>query len=219
VEKIGGSIQVKDRIALLGMIGLAVAGTAGWVRQPNVTPAVPVATNTLFDQPLTSTHASTERPFRVTAAQRQPVQIARADQGYERARVADDDRPVMVEKQRSNKASAAIIGGSAAAGAAIGGLAGGGKGAVIGAVAGGAGGLVYDRMTHKKTVPAEEVIRDEEGLRRDTRPTATSAAIIGGSAAAGAAIGAATGGGKGAAIGAIAGGTGGLIYDRITRTK
>ena len=36
--------------------------------------------------------------------------------------------------------------------AAIGALAGGGKGAAIGALAGGAGGMVYDRATHKKRV-------------------------------------------------------------------
>jgi hypothetical protein len=46
-----------------------------------------------------------------------------------------------------------------------------------------------------------------------------SAAIIGGSAGAGAAIGALAGGGKGAGIGAIAGGVGGLIYDRKTAKK
>lgn len=57
-----------------------------------------------------------------------------------------------VVRKRSWKKSAAIVGGSAAGGAAIGALAGGGKGAAIGALAGGAGGLVYDRATHKKVV-------------------------------------------------------------------
>jgi hypothetical protein len=52
-----------------------------------------------------------------------------------------------------------------------------------------------------------------------SRPKKKSAAIIGGSAAAGAAIGALAGGGKGAAIGALAGGAGGLIYDRKTAKK
>lgn len=51
--------------------------------------------------------------------------------------------------QRPWTHSAAIIGGGAAAGAAIGGLSGGRKGAGIGALVGGAGGLIYDRMTHK----------------------------------------------------------------------
>lgn len=51
------------------------------------------------------------------------------------------------------------------------------------------------------------------------RSKAKSAAIIAGSAGAGAAIGAIAGGGKGAAIGAISGGTAGLIYDRTTANK
>jgi hypothetical protein len=45
-----------------------------------------------------------------------------------------------------------IIAGAAAAGAAIGGLSGGGKGAAIGAVTAGAGGYVYDRMTRRRGV-------------------------------------------------------------------
>jgi len=48
------------------------------------------------------------------------------------------------------------------------------------------------------------------------RPFSHSAAIVGGSAAGGAAIGAIAGGGKGAAIGALAGGAGGVGYDRLT---
>jgi hypothetical protein len=46
-----------------------------------------------------------------------------------------------------------------------------------------------------------------------------SAAIVVGSAGAGAAIGALAGGGKGAGIGALAGGVGGFIYDRMTAHK
>ena len=61
-------------------------------------------------------------------------------------------RPRYVVRRRSRAKSAAIIGGSAAAGAGIGALAGGGKGAGIGALAGGAAGLIYDRKTHKKVV-------------------------------------------------------------------
>jgi len=54
---------------------------------------------------------------------------------------------------------------------------------------------------------------------RSSRPFGHSAAIVAGSAGAGAAIGALAGGGKGAAIGALAGGAGGFIYDRITRNR
>ena len=63
--------------------------------------------------------------------------------------------PEYATKTRSKKKSAAIIGGSAAAGAAVGALAGGGKGAAIGAIAGGVGGLIYDRKTAKKREPVE----------------------------------------------------------------
>ncbi len=49
------------------------------------------------------------------------------------------------------------------------------------------------------------------------RSAGQSAAIIAGSAGAGAAVGALTGGTKGALIGAAIGGVGGLIYDRTTR--
>lgn len=46
-----------------------------------------------------------------------------------------------------------------------------------------------------------------------------SAVIVGGSAGAGAAIGAVSGGKKGAAIGAVSGGVAGLVYDMVTRNK
>ena len=45
------------------------------------------------------------------------------------------------------------------------------------------------------------------------------ALIVGGSAGAGAAIGAVAGGKKGAGIGALSGGVAGLVYDLVTRNK
>jgi hypothetical protein len=53
-------------------------------------------------------------------------------------------------QERSAGESVAIIGGSAAAGAVIGGLASGGKGAAIGAAVGGVGGLIVDRATRDR---------------------------------------------------------------------
>ena len=66
--------------------------------------------------------------------------------------------PVIVEqraepqlpKKRSWEKEALIIGGSAAAGAGIGALAGGKKGAGIGAASGGVAGLIYDLTTRNK---------------------------------------------------------------------
>src|SRR5947209_10747911 len=65
---------------------------------------------------------------------------------------------------------------------------------------------------------ASQATYSEPTVRRD-RSTGKSVAIVAGSAGAGAAIGALTGGGKGAAIGALAGGAGGFIYDRMTAHK
>jgi uncharacterized protein YcfJ len=81
------------------------------------------------------------------------VQVA-SHRKHQRAvsRRYSSERPHYVVRRRSKKKSLAIVGGSAAGGAAIGALAGGGKGAGIGAIAGGAGGFAYDRATHKKRV-------------------------------------------------------------------
>jgi hypothetical protein len=50
---------------------------------------------------------------------------------------------------RSWQKEAIIIGGSTAAGAGIGAIAGGKKGAAIGAISGGVAGLIYDMKTRK----------------------------------------------------------------------
>ena len=51
------------------------------------------------------------------------------------------------------------------------------------------------------------------------RSLGREALIVGGSAGAGAAVGAVAGGKKGAAVGAISGGVAGLVYDIVTRNK
>ena len=76
----------------------------------------------------------------------QPVtrsQTARRSVAYTPARTE-------VKQGRSWKKSALIIGGSAAGGAGVGAILGGGSGAKKGAVVGGIGGLVYDLATRNK---------------------------------------------------------------------
>ncbi len=67
-------------------------------------------------------------------------------------------------------------------------------------------------VEHRRVVHRRRVVTRK-------RPWKHSAAIVAGSAGAGAAIGALAGHGKGAAIGALAGGAGGLVYDRATAKK
>ena len=88
-------------------------------------------------------YGSDERYY---AGSRRPVRVVHR---YASAPVVE--REYYVDRRghrRSTKKSVAIVAGSAAGGAAIGALAGGGKGAGIGALAGGGAGFIYDRLTH-----------------------------------------------------------------------
>ncbi|HYO81690.1 MAG TPA: hypothetical protein VES20_09830 [Bryobacteraceae bacterium] len=215
--------MIQDRLLMFGVAGLAAVATAGWMRNP-----VPATAHALMPPVIQEVQAPMEilqEPAPVYAVRRAtPIRTRMMQERYpvqnvsstRRAPVAYDDREYRPQRrERSKMKSAAIIGGGAAAGAAIGGMAGGGKGAAIGAVGGGAAGLVYDRMTRDKDSRQDVAYRSS----RESRSTGKSAAIVGGSAAAGAAVGAAAGGGKGAAIGALGGGAAGYIYDRMTRNK
>ena len=87
-----------------------------------------------------------------TEAHYTPVMTRRRRRYLRRQRYYAASRPRYVVKRRSRAKSVAIVGGSAAAGAGIGALAGGPTGAGIGAIAGGTAGFIYDRKTHKKVV-------------------------------------------------------------------
>src|SRR4051794_22815910 len=139
--------MIQDRLILVGVAALSAVATAGWVRQtPDA--AAPQALN--FRNP--SAVDSEPLPLARTAAydtnsEAAPMVVRRvADDGYNGTtgpvqRVYDDRA---LTSKRSTGKSVAIVAGSAAAAAAIGGMAGGGKGAAIGAMTGGAGGYIYD---------------------------------------------------------------------------
>lgn len=67
-------------------------------------------------------------------------------------------------------------------------------------------------------VPAPEPAFQPQPTRHD-RSLRRQALIVGGSAAAGTAVGVVAGGGKGAAVGAVSGGIAGLVYDLLTKNR
>lgn len=85
-----------------------------------------------------------DRPYARPAVITQPVEVYRP-----RARAASYE-PRSIERPRSVKKSVAIIGGSTAAGAVVGGLVKGGKGAVIGGLLGGGAATVWDQVTRRR---------------------------------------------------------------------
>ena len=79
---------------------------------------------------------------------------------------------------------------------------------------------MQENATREQVAKAPAIVaRRAEPKHTNKRSWEKEALIIGGSAGAGTAIGAISGGKKGAGIGAAAGGVGGLIYDLMTREK
>jgi len=104
------------------------------------------------DSPYTAQPAVNNAPAAQDDTYVTPPQHARLRRAYYQAPSYSQptySQPV-VRQHRSMGKSVLIVAGSSAAGAGIGGLAGGKKGAGIGAIAGGIGGLIYDRMTANK---------------------------------------------------------------------
>src|ERR1700736_5912039 len=152
-----------------GVALLAVIAAGGWSRKPAPSQAVqPIQTATSYDaygQPVygaapapAASYASGgeadrqayyETDGRYYVGSRRPGRVVHQYQyAAAPAPVVERQREYYVDRRghrRSTGKSVAIVAGSAAGGAAIGAIAGGGKGAGIGALAGGGAGFIYDR--------------------------------------------------------------------------
>ena len=152
-------------IAVLAAVGFMGCSRQTEVAQPLLNPA-PATTSTYYDERARSmdvpTYSTVRSPVRTITTPPGPVYVEQQDDrrvSSERSAAYSDRGTTYresrttsrrVKRDRPFSHSAAIVGGSAGAGAVIGALAGGGKGAGIGALAGGGAGLVYDRLTHKR---------------------------------------------------------------------
>jgi hypothetical protein len=168
-------MNLRNGLLAGGVALLAVVAAVGWTRkapsqsQPVQATAYPAQAATSYDaygQPVYATAANGTASVpcvdantadrqayypadeRYYAGSRRPVRVVHQ---YVSAPAPVAEREYYVDRRghrRSTKKSVAIVAGSAAGGAAIGALAGGGKGAGIGALAGGGAGFIYDRLTH-----------------------------------------------------------------------
>ena len=135
---------------LLVLTGFIIVGLLGLSEPPNKPDPILVSMaegDASFDSPVTSAVLySDDKPSGLWTSGNMVNVVARRTRHRRR----------VVVRRRKFSHSAAIVGGSAAGGAAIGALAGGGKGAAIGALAAGGAGYIYDRKTHKKRVVVRE---------------------------------------------------------------
>jgi hypothetical protein len=149
-------------VALVALVGILAWGTRRTETGPQtlINPSASYPASAFDSQGLSpgaDLPAYASRPPVRVIEQQRPAVIERPRPRATQRAYADRSAgtayaPRRVVKERPFSHSAAIVGGGAGVGAAIGALAGGGKGAGIGALSGGAAGLVYDRLTHRKVV-------------------------------------------------------------------
>jgi hypothetical protein len=159
--------KTKNILLVLGFVLLATFGISGWLRrpagvdanaqQPLTDPRMQMQTDSGPSANLAPAATAPAAPMEAPMAPAPAAASERtwrrpADAAPESSAAASNPAPApraqaSYQRPRSTKKSIAIVGGSAGVGAAIGGLAGGGRGAGIGALAGGAGGFIYDRLT------------------------------------------------------------------------
>lgn len=156
------SVLATGGMAILAAVGLVGCSRQTEVAQPLLNPAA--TTSTYYDERSRSadipSYSTMRSPVRTITTQPASGYVEQYDDRRVTVNEPETVRRTTYRERRTTSRratrdrpfshSAAIVGGSAGAGAVIGALAGGGKGAGIGALAGGGAGLVYDRLTHKR---------------------------------------------------------------------
>ncbi|HTH52537.1 MAG TPA: hypothetical protein VL495_01220 [Edaphobacter sp.] len=96
-----------------------------------------------------------------------PVQAAFSQETKEEAHQRAERE--QTEKDHRNHTGAKVVGGTAAGGAVVGALAGGGKGALIGGAVGAGGGAIANKVRKDKAVKKREK-RETEEPREESNP-------------------------------------------------
>lgn len=135
-------------LALGGAIVLATSRHSPDAQaQPQASAAIPAPTTAA---PVNALNDSASQPVvtpAVATSQTTTIATPAAQRVVYRTTTTTTSRHRVVRHTQSAKKSGLIIGGSAAGGALVGSLVGGGKGALVGGLVGGAAGTVYDRKT------------------------------------------------------------------------
>lgn len=150
----------KTLLIAASLVLLAGVGTAAWFHTANSgplpAPAAVLASNAGGSNSTANGadgyYPSIPPPVYMRQPQLTHEQRVADDRDVDDSYVEDSQGPDRTYHERrhgrSKKHSIEIVAGTAAAGAAIGAIAGGGQGAAIGAVSGAGAGFAYDRLTH-----------------------------------------------------------------------
>lgn len=146
-----GDLAVTCEPGQRAIVRTAAAGGAPTVAcVSDARPVAPAVAYATYDAPVAAAPgvvrvANTSGPYAQPAVITQPVEVYRP-----RARTVSSRSGEMAPPTRSVKKSVAIIAGSTAAGAVVGGLAKGKKGAVVGGLIGGGAATVWDQVTRRR---------------------------------------------------------------------
>lgn len=145
-----GSLQAPDQVSIAPMTSPAMASqfvtphaSTGYSPVAGISPAEALTTPAATRPRVINPQAGNDD---MTVARAEAEPVTRANTNYE-------PRPAKKKGMSKATKNAIVIGGGAAVGAAIGGIASGKKGAAIGAIVGGGSSALYSWIKHKQNKP------------------------------------------------------------------